>query len=563
MAVANTDSVSCVFVVLLDGDLIQTPEHLGVSYLVALVRRAGYSCALIDIEAAEDEQVAARIAALKPKFVGISLTTVNLPRAIALGQRVRHALGPEVLMCAGGPIATFMGDKLLKIEQWSFVDCIVRGEAEGVIVPLVEAALNDQPVSRVPGVTTRDHTQGFAPVAAVDDITRLPWPARDQLEARDGRIPYVRLSTSRGCTSSCTFCNAPHARNNVAKRKVWRGRHVEDIIAEIEYLVSRYKVDTFDFVDSTFEDPGDKAGKARIRRMAEMILERDLQIYYNTCSQAYNWQDTPEDHALLSLLFQSGLEKTLIGIESGSDRSLKLFKKRSNTADNRRALRLFRQHGVYVAFGFIMFHPYTEWADIEDNATFLIEHLGHNLRRFITRLELYPGAEIVNQIEADGLLEPDYWQTLRPYAYRFANPDVGRMAVMVNSLFGQAYVERSRIDREPSVFAFETLDMTLHTSISRLFRIHHQHPHRIAFLQEYTALFDAEKAALTRFNSDLFYDLMHRAKTGMQVPEGLDKMVEQRYAQAISQLTSIQLRLAMQLERQGIQLVQKEAAYAK
>lgn len=561
---ANT--VETVFVVLLDGDLVQTPEHLGVSYLAAVLRSAGRSCAIIDFPVAEDAQAVAQITALQPRVVGMSLTTVNLPRATALGQALRAALGPHVMICAGGPIATFMGDKLLHLPDWSFLDCIVRGEAEGVITPLVEAVAQGEPVNTVSGVTVRESIPLVnplsKPVAAVEDLQRLPWPARDQLEARRGRIPYVRISTSRGCTSFCTFCNAPHARNNLAKRKVWRGRDPEDVVAELDYLVQRYGVDTFDFVDSTFEDPGGAIGKERIGRIAQLILDRKLRIYYNTCSQAYNWRDTPADHALLDLLFRSGLEKTLIGVESGGDRSLKLFKKRSNSEDNRRAVRLFRAHNVYVAFGFIMFHPYSEWDDIEDNVAFLLENLGHNLRRFVTRLELYPGAEIVHQIAADGLLADDYWQSLRPFAYNYANPEVGAMARMINSLFGRAYVEQARIAHEPSVFAFETFDITLHTYIARMLRTHAANPERLALIREHLALFDAEKAALTEFNGMLCTDLMRRVRTGeREPPAGLAEQVEQRYQEAISRIKSIQLRLGMQMRRQGLQLFEKELAH--
>lgn len=550
--------VTCVLMVLLDGDLVQTPEHLGVSYLAAVLRRAGHSCVLVDIPATDDEQAVERLVALRPKVVGISLTTVNLPRAIALGQKLRAALGPEIHICAGGPIATFMGNALLKIDAWSFLDSIVRGEGEPVIVPLVEAVLRGTSVADVPGVIVPGQTALHSPVVAAEGLDTLPFPARDQLEALNGRVPFVRISTSRGCTSYCTFCNAPHARNNLAKRKVWRSRHPEDVVAEIEHLIRTYHVDTFEFVDSTFEDPGGKVGKDRVRRIAELLLERDLRVFYHTCSQAHNWTDTPGDHELLSLLFRSGLEKTLIGIESGSDRSLKLFKKRSSTEDNRRALWLFRTHGVYVAFGFIMFHAYSEWEDIENNVAFLLENFGHNLRPFLTRLELYPGAEIVHQIESDGLLDPEYWTTLRPYAYRYVNPEVGRMARLINSLFGQAHVEQSGITHEPSVFAFEAFDSALHTSISRLLRSHADNPTCLVLIREHGARLEEEKASLTQFNGDLFYDMIHRARTGGDLPNELPKQVEQRYAQAINRIRALQLRLGIQLHSAGVQTLHRE-----
>src|SRR5204863_1337200 len=117
-------------------------------------------------------------------------------------------------------------------------------------------------------------------IESVHDLDQIPFPARDQFDFHDGRLAYIRVSTSRGCTSSCTFCNAPHARNLIAKEKVWRGASPARVVDEIEHLVDTFGFNTFDFVDSTFEDPGGRAkGKARIAEIAEEILRRDLKIY--------------------------------------------------------------------------------------------------------------------------------------------------------------------------------------------------------------------------------------------------------------------------------------------
>jgi hypothetical protein len=545
---------TCALIIILDGDLVQSPEHLGVAYLAAVLRQRGHECSILEIVPGKDADSVERVRALEPRFVGISLTTVNLPRAQRLGAELRQSLGPEVHICAGGPIATFLGERLFEVAGWSFLDSLVRGEGEKAIVSLVEKLLAGEPIHDVPVVTLPGHQPALPMVVAVDDLNSLPWPARDQLERQVGagrRLPYVRVSTSRGCTARCTFCNAPHAGNNLARRKGWRGRDPEDVVDELQYLQDRYNVDTFDFIDSTFEDPGGKAaGKERVRRIADLILERGLGIYYNTCSQACNWHE--EDRELLRLLYRSGLEKVLIGIESGSDRVLAMFKKKSRLEDNHRAIRLFREQGVYVAFGFIMFHPHSEWQDVEDNADFLARQLGHNLRRFITRLELYPGAEIIHQLEADGLLADDYWQTLNPYAYKYANPEIGRMAEMLNRLFGNDYLSRGTIVAEPSVFAFETYDITLHTYVSRLRRRYLDDPHVRELIEDHSHMIDAQMRELAAFNADLFAQIMDLARSGRGAGADLAANVEDRFAQAMEHLKSIQMRLGMHLRRSGV-----------
>src|SRR6185295_2853946 len=171
------------------------------------------------------------------------------------------------------------------------------------------------------------------------NLDELPFAARDQFRAHGNRLEYLRISTSRGCVARCAFCSAPHVGNRVQAGKAWRGRSVGSVRDELGELVDRYGYRTFDFVDSTFEDPdGGAIGKARIAAIANGIIERDLDIYYNCCMRAENWSD--DDRELLELLARSGLEKVNVGIESGNEWELRLWDKRATVDDNIRMIRL-------------------------------------------------------------------------------------------------------------------------------------------------------------------------------------------------------------------------------
>src|SRR5262249_32831753 len=96
-------------VVLLDGDLVQAPEHLGVGYLLAALRREGFGGSIIEVAQGEDDDVIDRIARGDPFLVGLTLTTVSVPRATSFGEKLRKRVGPTVHITAGGPLATFLG----------------------------------------------------------------------------------------------------------------------------------------------------------------------------------------------------------------------------------------------------------------------------------------------------------------------------------------------------------------------------------------------------------------------------------------------------------------------
>src|SRR5262245_34452297 len=182
--------------------------------------------------------------------------------------------------------------------------------------------------------------------------------------------------------------------------------------------------------------------------------------------RAENWKDTPADNELMDLLVRSGLEKVNVGIESGVPEELLLWEKRATVEDNVTIIRMLREHGIYLAMGFIPFHPYATVDTLVRNAAFLRDNAGHNLRRMTERLEIYPGTKIVARMTADDLLSETYESTLDPYGYRFQDERVGLLARHYAALYNnEDYHEHGVITEQSAVFAFETFNVVLQTFI--------------------------------------------------------------------------------------------------
>ncbi|CAK2440295.1 anaerobic magnesium-protoporphyrin IX monomethyl ester cyclase [Vibrio crassostreae] len=546
------------FPVLLDGDLVMSSEHLGVSYLTAILRDLGIEVLIVEVPNIEDGDIKAieEIKAFAPHLICYSLTTASVGHATDFGRLIRAAL-PNVNCLAGGPLATFLGNKLLHNPNWSFLDALVRGEGDIPLVRYVEAFWTDQDYSLVPNLSWKDKQGNVIdnPLGVpVPDLDLLPEPARDQFELHDSKLPYLRLATTRGCTARCTFCNAPHAGNKHAPGKLWRAREPEKIVDEIERLYTKYNFNTFDFVDSTFEDPsGGAMAKKRIAGIAQGIIDRNLKVYYNCCMQAKNWSE--KDRDLISLLYKSGLEKVLIGIESGSQRGLDRWKKRSTVEDNKRAIGLLRESGVYVSFGFIAFHPWSDFEEIQENNLFLKEYMGHNLRRFTVRMELYPGAEAVEMLRHDGKLHNDFESTLNPLGYDFHDERVAKLARTCALLYGARYASDIVIEEEPAVFEFETYDIVLHTYTSRLKRICHDNDTALSILIEGEKKADAYRKSMCDFNYELMSEITERARLETLRDEwALERapVVQQFYKQNLKKFRELQLGLSMRLHRAGV-----------
>ncbi|MFF5258055.1 B12-binding domain-containing radical SAM protein [Actinomadura viridis] len=541
------------FVILLDGDLVMSPEHLGVGFMASVLRQAGFTCEIREVEHGNEDEAVEGLLEFAPDLVCFTLMSLNVPSCIEFCRRLRER-SPDIVIACGGPAGTFTGLDVLRTNPYA--DLVALGEGEPLILDLAQRLALGEGYADCPGIGYRDGDELRQNPARplVHNLDALPDPARDQLVQHGNKLEYVRISSSRGCVARCTFCSAPNLGNRVQDGKAWRARSVPLIVDEIEKIVREQRFRTFDFIDSTFEDPdGGRVGKKRVRHIAEEILDRDLDIYYNVCMRAENWSD--DDHELLDLLVRSGLEKVNIGIESGVQSELELWEKRATVEDNIRVIRLMREHGIYLALGFLPFHPYATAETLVENARFLRAHAGQNLRRMTERLEVYPGTSIAQRMAEDGLLGERYHQTLDPYDYTYKDERVDKLARHFASLYNNAdYHERGVITEQSAVFEFETFNVVVQTFVSRIYRRFHKVPGVVDVLEEFKDYLHRTRQAMGEANyqffmenlSDCLEDRLDARKQRRQVEE-----VEDRFRRCIDGIRGEQLRVGKRLYRLG------------
>jgi len=539
------------FVILLDGDLVMSPEHLGVASMTAVLRRAGFTVRIFEVDiAGRGAEEAAR---WEPHLVCFTLMSINVPSCLRTAEELERAL-PRALFVCGGPAATYATEDILRHNP--YIDVAVVGEGEATIMELVQKVVLGADLTEVRGLVVRTPEGAVArtpPRPLLHDLDALPFPARDQFE-QHGKLEYVRVSTSRGCVARCTFCSAPNITNRVQPGKAWRARSVESVLEEVSQFVSRYGFRTFDFVDSTFEDPdGGPIGKGRLRRLIDGLAERNLEIYYNCCMRAENWSDADRD--LLDRLVMSGMEKVNVGIEAGNESDLRLWDKLATVEDNARVIRLLREHGVYLSMGFIQFHPYATIDTLVANAKFLREHSGHNLRRLTERLEIYPGTVIVSRLEKDGLLDETYFDDLNHYGYRYRDECVARLATHFASLYNdEDYHRTGRIAKESAVFRFEVFNVIVETFVSRCRRRFGALPGALEVIRSFQEQLHAIRLEMSERNFEFFMDNLESVLADRLDMEHQTRQVGEindYFAAQMSKISNLQLRLGRHLSRCG------------
>lgn len=528
------------FVVVLGGDLVRSTEHLGVAYLSAYLQEKGYN----DVKIAEvfgmsDKKNLETIVAEEYNLVGFTTTCVAMKEIIEVAATIKERY-PKTHITIGGHMATFWGREIL--ERYLCIDSVIRGEGEVTCYELVKSIERKCSLEGIRGVSYKKNEEIIINPdrPLIEDLDILPFPVRDQFELHNNRFQYLRICSSRGCLGKCGFCSSYVGRTQ--KDFSWRGRSPKNVADEIEQLVKKFNFHTYDFVDSTFEDPGEY-GKQRIGEIACEIKDRKLNIFYNCCFRAEDWHDS--DRELLQLLVDSGLEKVNIGFESGNDRGLKLLYKRARSIDNQRVIKLLADFPqIYITFGFIMFHPDSILEDLNDNAQFLYgTGIGQVIRHYFWKLEVYPSTVIEEKLKRSERITLDYDICDGMYAYEFLNPKVAKISDICQQML-----------KVQEVWDFEIFDILVHTFIARM-RRKYDNSEISSELNDFIHYVNKARAEMAKFNYEFFMDILNNTDKINIVEKAL--ILKKYIREKMEKIRNKEYLFGMRLKRRGYELVQK------
>lgn len=322
-----------------------------VAYLAGSLKRAGFQ----DIHFLDamtyhlgPEVLRAKLAELQPDIVGVTSITPSIYEAEEV-LRIAQEVVPGALRVLGGVHATFMFRQVLSEAPW--VDVIVRGEGEEIMVALAEAVRDGRwPADRnkIKGLafTAGEEIVATQAASTVKDLDGIDpdWSILDW----DSYI-YIPLGVkvaipnmARGCPFTCSFCS---------QWKFWRDYRVRDpkkVADEIERLVTDHGVGFFILAD---EEP--TINKKKFVEFCQELIDRGL-------NKRVKWgintrvTDIWRDRDLLKFYREAGLVHVSLGTEAAAQLKLDLFNKETTVAQNKEAIRLLREADIFTEAQFIV-----------------------------------------------------------------------------------------------------------------------------------------------------------------------------------------------------------------
>lgn len=391
---------------------------LNLYYLQAYLKKMGFkNVNVINLAGIEDY-----LRALPPDadYYGISAFTPQFHLACAVSDFIKKQFGGTVI--AGGHHVTALPEESL---AHSSIDIVVRGEGEHALLDIV----SQKPRAQVAGISYKEnsriiHNPSRTPAA---DIDEFPFPDIDEINFQEypGMIlnknaqKYeMSLLTSRGCPFDCAFC---------ASKKFWdrkvRFFSAEYIIGVLDQLYYR-GINAYRFEDDNFD-----LNKPRLKKILAHLRKR--QSSWGCCMRSEN-----VNHETMAEMKDSGLTDVALGIESASDKILKLINKKETLETHLRAIEIIKQYDIRIKAFIMSYLPGEDQNTVAETVRFLQEQPidSYTVSVFVP----FPGTDIWDHPERYGYIF-DRNQCYENFA--FLNNRTDKLSVADNAIQMRHYHE--------------------------------------------------------------------------------------------------------------------------
>lgn len=363
------------------------------------LKAAGLNVTIVDAQVCPDwEEILRDLAAHEILFFGVSaLTGPSLGTALDSVELIR-SLSANTPVVWGGYHATHNYAALF---SEGLADYVVRGPGEIAISGLVRALECPAPSDRaqlleqIPNLAWRraDGSIGLTLQRKVNNMDEIP-PLDyslvnvEQYLAANGRV--LHTITSYGCPHGCTFCVEPSQ-----SLRRWRGLEAEVVVNRLQALAETHQPNVI-----SIQDPNFSSNPGRVRDIVERLIELDLRLEFICDMRA---RDVIRLAELMPLdkLPLAGFKAIFLGLESGSDRVLKMLHKGSTSQDAWLACAALDEAGITTLTSFM--HDIPGETKEDSQQTFvLLRRLGR-LRRNNQRHHFftpYPATPLFEQLAA-------------------------------------------------------------------------------------------------------------------------------------------------------------------
>ena len=339
---------------------------------------------------------------LHPDVIGITSNfTAYAEDSLEVAKILKNYFG-DVPVVLGGAHVTMSAEEVLGDHH--YIDYVVRGEGELTFYELINAIKFDGDIGSINGLSfrnSRGKVISNPDRELVSDINMLPIVDRKYVDMERYKkinsksLAFTRnqsiatIMTSRGCPFDCIFCST-----KVMWRRHWRPRSAENIVKEIEYLVTEYGINEIAIEDDQFV-----VNKKRVNEICDLIIERQINVTFSIPAGTSIWL---VDFELLKKMKEVGFYRLCFPVETGSQKTLKFIRKPIDLAKVKETIKMAHSLGYWTQGNFIIGFPYETKEEIEQTIRFAYDSGLDYVFFFIAKP--YAGADMYDIYKNEGLI---------------------------------------------------------------------------------------------------------------------------------------------------------------
>jgi radical SAM superfamily enzyme YgiQ (UPF0313 family) len=392
----------------LKGDVLAAPP-IGLCYVAGATEAAGHDVKVLDLCFRRDisRELDHVIRVYLPEVVGISIRNIDncnmlhprsyLPEIADIVRQVRRLTHARIVL--GGSGASLSPKGLLQLLRADFV---VVSEGEKAFPQLLQSLETGSPVINIPGV-------GFC----VDGVFRFTPPDLADFTKGNADVgkwidmkPYQRMGSSynvqtrRGCRQGCIYCTY----NQLLEGNSLRLRDPVDAVDEIEEALFKYKPESFEFVDSVFNDPMDHCVE---------ILEEIIRRPWKATFTAMGVSPRGIDGKFLNLMWRAGFTSFWITPESASETMIRNYRKGFSIDDVAGAADAINKTQFTVLWDFLIGGPGENNRTLQETLDFILKYLRRETRppyytvNFFVGVRVYQNTRLWEIALNDGFVRHD------------------------------------------------------------------------------------------------------------------------------------------------------------
>lgn len=345
--------------------------------LAAYIRERGYFPEILDLRIDDDFK---KIDFNQYLCVGIgSETGVALKSAISISKYIKEKY-PKIPIIWGSYHASFLPKETL--ENY-YVDCVVKGEGESALIDV----LKDIEKDRIKGCYKKIYEE-----KEFLDMEKLPLAAYDIINIKKYSDAFegIGYESSRGCPHPCNYCYA-----HSFHKSRWRHKSTEKVLKECEYLINKYGVKKFRFLEDNFF-----VNKERALNIAKGFIKKNFNIFWTATIRLDYLSNYSQEE--LKMLKKSGFWVAIVGAESGSQRILDYIEKGLTVKQIKIAIENCIKAGIMPQISFMAGFPTEKKEELLETLNLYDEIINLDKENIevnsVFTLCPYPGTKIYNTL---------------------------------------------------------------------------------------------------------------------------------------------------------------------